>query len=85
MFIVQHMHPLSVTATGFLSVVAERHAELIIKVLSHKGQIVKKITTPVQQGKQTVALAIGDLESGNYVLNAFNGDVFLKSIRFTKN
>lgn len=84
MFIVQHMHPLAVAATGFLSVVAEKQAELVIKVLSDNGHMVKKIKAPLNSGKQMVELPVGDLKSGTYVLNAFNGDVFLKSIRFTK-
>jgi hypothetical protein len=85
MFIVQHMHPLAVSAASFLSIEAEQHAELVIKVLNNRGQMAKKIKTPVQQGKQTVALNMSDLETGNYVLNAFYGDVFVKAIRFVKN
>jgi len=42
MFIVQHFQPMAVAATGFLSVVAEKQAELVIKVLSDNGHMVKK-------------------------------------------
>ncbi|MCC6634033.1 MAG: hypothetical protein IT251_00860 [Chitinophagaceae bacterium] len=81
---IQSMHPNTTTGNSYLHIVACKIEELTIKVLDLQGMIAKKITLPVQAGNQQLKINLNDLTGGNYVLNAFNGDVFVKSIPFIK-
>jgi len=51
-----------------------------IKLLNNSGFIAKKITTTISEGENQLYLE--NLQTGNYFLNAFVGDAFLKCIRF---
>ena len=81
---IQSFLPTMVADNGVLHVVANKDTFLTVKVLDIKGKISKTIKASIVSGSQQVLLQMDDLLSGNYVLNAFSGDVFLRSIRFSK-
>lgn len=82
--LVQSLQPTIVAEESFLSVMADGAGRLIIKVLDVQGRIAKTLHTLVAEGLQEFPIDMQDLPTGKYVLNAFHGDAFLKSIRFVK-
>jgi len=81
---IQSLQPMFISETSFLNIVANKNGKLVIKVLDVQGRIAKTVTTQVSQGNQQLNINMNDLNSGTYVLNAFSGDTFIKSIRFVK-
>lgn len=69
---------------GYLNVVANNIGKLTLKVFDTNGRIAKKICKDIMTGVQKLDLNINELANGTYVLNAFNGDIFLKSFKFVK-
>lgn len=69
---------------GFIYVEANKPDRISIKVFDDRGRRAKTINTTISQGVQQLDLNMTDLQSGNYVLNAFSGGHFLKSFRFIK-
>ena len=82
--LVQSLQPTIVQQESLLSIMAEGAGRLIIKVLDVQGRMAKTFNTMVAAGSQQFPIDMQDLPTGNYVLNAFNGESFLKSIRFEK-
>ncbi|HEX3024468.1 MAG TPA: hypothetical protein VHP12_04590 [Chitinophagaceae bacterium] len=78
------LQPTRITHSSTLSVLADKNSRIIMKVLDGEGKIAKTLTSFVDAGKQDLALNLSDLQNGVYILNAFCGDVFLKSIKFIK-
>ncbi|OIR07607.1 hypothetical protein GALL_102700 [mine drainage metagenome] len=78
------LQPTHITHSSTLSVLADRNSRIIMKVLDGEGKIAKTLTSFVDAGKQDLALNLSDLQNGVYILNAFCGDVFLKSFKFIK-
>jgi hypothetical protein len=82
---IQSLQPTRINEpTSYLEIVANRDGRVTLKVLDTNGRMAKKVTTTVSSGNHRLALDLDDLNSGVYVLNAFSGDEFLKSIRFIK-
>jgi hypothetical protein len=81
---VQSFQPVSVADKGVLHVITTKATMLTIKVLDIQGKIAKTLQTTIEEGSQQILVEMNDLITGNYVLNAFSGDVLLRSIRFTK-
>jgi hypothetical protein len=81
---IQSLHPTLINSSSYLNVVSNKNGKLVIKVLDIQGRIAKRVTTSVAQGNQQLSINMSDLNSGMYILNAFNGDTFIKSIRFVK-
>lgn len=81
---IQSLQPTLITNNSYLNVIADRMGKLTIKVLDVQGMIAKKLTTQIPAGNQQLDLNLTDLTHGNYILNVFNGDIFLKSIPFKK-
>ena len=67
-----------------LNVVAAKSGKLILKILDVQGRIAKTVIESVEKGAHELMLNLNDLGEGNYVLNAFNGESFVKALRFTK-
>ncbi|MDE3144509.1 MAG: hypothetical protein KGL19_10170 [Bacteroidota bacterium] len=78
------LQPTHITHSSTLSVLADKNTRIIMKVLDGEGKIAKTLTSFVDAGKQDLALNLSDLQNGVYILNAFCGDVFLKSFKFIK-
>jgi hypothetical protein len=81
---IQNLQPVQVNGSSYLNIVADKIEKLTIKVFDVQGWVAKKVTTEVEEGIQQVNLNMSDLTNGIYILNAFIGDVFIKSIRFVK-
>lgn len=81
---IQSLHPTLINSSSFLNVVSNKDGKLVIKVLDIQGRIAKKVITTIAQGNQQLNINLSDLNSGMYILNAFNGDTFIKSIKFVK-
>jgi len=73
---VQSFQPISVADNGVLHVITTKATKLTIKVLDIQGKIAKTLQTTLEEGSQQILLEMNDLITGNYVLNAFSGDVF---------
>jgi hypothetical protein len=69
---------------GCLSVVANNIGKLTLKVFDARGLIAKKICKDIITDDRKLDLNISDLSTGTYILNAFHGEVFLKSFKFIK-
>lgn len=67
-----------------LDIAVSKPGDLILKVLDVQGRIAKTIIEKVEQGAQQLYLNMTDLNTGNYVLNAFLGGTFIQAIRFIK-
>ena len=78
------LKPTQITHSSTLSVMADKTSSITMKVLNMEGKIAKSFTSFVNEGNQELALNLSDLNKGVYVLNAFCGGVFLKSIKFIK-
>ena len=81
---IKNLQPSLTNSSSYLDVVADKIGKLTIKVLNVQGWVAKKVIAEVEEGKQQLDLNLNDLNSGIYILNAFLGDVFIKSIRFVK-
>jgi hypothetical protein len=81
---IQNLQPGLVDNTSYVTVLANRNGKLVLKVLDVEGRLAKTMIAQVNEGKQQLELNMGDLNTGRYVLNAFSGDIFIKSIRFDK-
>ncbi|HEX8358042.1 MAG TPA: hypothetical protein VF610_11540 [Segetibacter sp.] len=69
---------------GYLSVVANNIGKITLKVLDTNGRVAKKMCREIITGVQKFDIDLADCSNGTYVLNAFNGDIFIKSFKFTK-
>ena len=78
------MKPTILESYGYLNVVANSIGNLTLKVFDTNGRIAKKICKDIISGVEQFDVSISDLSNGTYILNAFNGDTFLRSFRFTK-
>lgn len=81
---IQQLQPGLVDNLSYVTVLSDTTGRLIMKVLDTEGRIAKTLTAVVREGHQQLALPMGDLHSGAYVLNAFCGGNFIKSFRFQK-
>lgn len=81
---IQNLQPGLVEELSYMTVMADKTGRLVFKVLDMEGRIAKTMVAQVNEGRQQLELNMADLHSGRYVINAFNGDIFIKSIRFEK-
>lgn len=80
---IQSLQP-SQESYSYLDIVANKEGRVTLKVLGADGMMAKTVTTTISSGDQKLVLDLNDLNSGVYVLNAFNDGEFVKSIRFIK-
>jgi hypothetical protein len=80
----QNLQPLIVDEQSFLSLMVQSAGRLVVKVLDVRGMIAKTFQTVVNEESTECKIDVKDLPTGKYVLNAFNGDSFMKCIRFIK-
>ncbi|GGH81910.1 methanogen extracellular protein (TIGR04279 family) [Filimonas zeae] len=84
------MHPGNIQLTllndglDLLEIAVSKPGDLILKVLDVQGRMAKTIIEKVEQGAHELYLNMTDLNTGNYVLNAFLGGTFIQAIRFMK-
>lgn len=80
----QSLQPLVVDNNSFLSLMVQSAGRVVVKVLDMRGMIAKTFQTMVSEESTECKIDLQDLPTGKYVLNAFNGDSFMKCIRFVK-
>jgi hypothetical protein len=78
------MEPTLLDSYGYLSVVANNIGKITLKVFDSNGRIAKKLCKDIITGVQKLDINIADLSDGTYIVNAFNGDMFIRSFKFTK-
>lgn len=81
---IQNLQPGLVENTSYVTVMADKTGRLILKVLDVEGRVAKTVVANINEGKQQLELNMDDLNTGRYVMNAFSGDIFIKSIKFDK-
>lgn len=74
----------SLDSYGYLNIVSDNIGRITLKVFDTNGRIAKKICKDLLSGAHKLDLEISGLSKGTYILNAFNGDVFLKAFKFVK-
>lgn len=57
---------------------------LVVKVLDVRGRIAKTIKQALEQSIDRICLNVEDLGKGNYIVNIFTDDSFVKAVRFIK-
>jgi len=73
-------HPLN-----YLHNVAQNVGKLTLKVFdSASGFITKSISTHISELDEMFQSHMDELSNGTYIINAFSGDKFVKSIKFIK-
>ena len=73
------------TKATYLGIVAESKEKITLKILDVYGRMAKTIQMQIEEGMNELMVNLSDLQVGNYVVNAFSGDRFLKAIKFVKN
>jgi hypothetical protein len=73
----------NVRALNLFQYVANKSVELTVKVFDVHGRKAKTFSTSVLD-LQDLLVNLKDLATGNYILNAFKGENFIKSIRYVK-
>jgi hypothetical protein len=81
---VQNLQPLVLDEQNFLNLMVQNAGRLVVKVLDVRGMVAKTFQTMLNEENTECRIDVKDLPTGKYVLNAFNGDYFLKCIRFVK-
>jgi len=66
-----------------LDIIIDATGSLMVKILTVHGQFIKTINKSLQGG--TVSVSLSDLSSGDYVVNIFKDNSFLRSMRICKN
>lgn len=78
------MEPTLLDSYGYLSVVANNIGKITLKVFDTNGRVAKKVCKDIITGVQKLDINLSDLSDGTYILNAFNGDMFIRSFKFVK-
>ncbi len=81
---IKNLQPGLVSSNKYLTVLTDQSSKLVVKVLDVEGKIAKTMETFVNEGRHQLALDMNDLVKGPYIMNAFSGGNFIKSIRFIK-
>ncbi|WP_153797138.1 hypothetical protein [Foetidibacter luteolus] len=81
----QQTQPVIGISKNYLNVVTEATTQLIIKILDVQGHFVTTVKQTLEQGVHESCVNLEELAEGRYVLNAFCGDKFIRSIHYVKN
>ncbi len=81
---IKNLQPGLVSNNKYLTVLTDQSSKLELMVLDIDGKIAKRMETIVNEGRHHLALDMQDLVKGPYIMNAFTGGNFIKSIRFIK-
>jgi uncharacterized protein (DUF2141 family) len=82
---VNDIQPAIDNSISYLNLVADNIGKLTLKVFdTASGFIAKTINAQSTQVDELLNLHFQDLSNGTYIINAFSGDKFLRSIKFTK-
>jgi len=68
-----------------LNIILNTTGSLIVKILTVHGKFIKTICESLQAENNIVSVSMADLSTGNYVVNVFKDNSFIRSIHFNKN
>lgn len=68
-----------------LDVIIDTTGNIIFKILTVHGRFIKTVRKSLQEETEKISVSLCDLSSGDYVLNVFKDNSFLRSFRFNKN
>jgi len=68
-----------------LDILVDTTGNLILKILTVHGRFIKTVREQLQGEAGRVSVNMADLSSGNYVVNVFKDNSFLRSFHFNKN
>ena len=68
-----------------LNIIIDTTGSLIVKILTVHGKFIKTICESLQPENNIISVSLADLGTGNYVVNVFKDNSFIRSIRFNKN
>jgi len=68
-----------------LDIIVDTTGNLIFKILTVHGRFIKTVRQSLQGECDKVSVNLDDLSSGDYVLNVFIDNSFLRSVHFNKN
>ena len=66
-------------------IIVDATGNLIFKILTVHGRFIKTVRQSLQEETEKVSVSLGELSSGDYVLNVFVNNSFLRSFHFNKN
>ena len=69
---------------NYLGVVTNSTTQLIVKILDVHGRFIKTMKKTLEQGVHECCINLDELAEGNYVVNTFNGEIFVRSIKYIK-
>lgn len=78
---VHHLQSQLIAGISHWQVIATRPDKLILKVLDKQGRLAKTCVQAIQNGTQQLMIDLSDLAAGDYVINAFCSDHFVKCFR----
>lgn len=68
-----------------LQVQTDATTQLIVKILDVQGRFITTIKKTVERGIYESCLNLDELAEGNYIVNTFSGDKFIRSFHYVKN
>lgn len=68
-----------------LNIMLNTTGSLIVKILTVHGKFIKTICESLQPESNILSVNLAGLGSGNYVVNVFKDNSFVRSIRINKN
>ncbi|MBX9732439.1 MAG: T9SS type A sorting domain-containing protein [Chitinophagaceae bacterium] len=81
---IKFLQPNPAKQFGLLSVLANEAGKLVLKILDAEGKFLDTIVTTIDKGYQQIVVEIENWQSGQYIVNAFDGNRFVQAIRVTK-
>jgi len=68
-----------------LDIILNTTGSLIVKILTVHGKFIKTICESLQPESNVLSVSLADLSTGNYVVNVFKDNSFVRSIHINKN
>ena len=65
-----------------LDIIANAKSNLMVKILNVNGQFIKTVSKSVQTNAGRFTVALDDLSRGNYILNIFENNSFIRSFYY---
>lgn len=77
--------PVTEKENDCLDIILNTTGSLIVKILSVHGKFIKTICESLQPESNILSVSFAGLSSGDYVINVFKDNSFVRSIHFNKN
>lgn len=69
----------------YIDIFLNSGGNLIVKILNIHGHFIKTVMGSIQDTAEKISVKLDDLSTGNYVLNIFKDNSFIRSIHYNKN